>query len=69
MSLGDTLDREPKDISDPNPKELTLRRAVRRHNSQSADRKKKANTTMFMKTSSFRFAEINNYLVPGTYDR
>ena len=24
---------------------------------------------MFMKTSSFRFAEIINYLVPGTYDR
>ena len=41
VSLGDTLDREPPGICDPNPKELTLRRAVRRHNSQSADRKKK----------------------------
>lgn len=28
--------------------------------------RKKANTTMFMKTNGFRFADIVNYLWPGT---
>lgn len=128
MSLGDTLDREPKHICDPNPKELIhrfmeeLERSRRRiraavwatfmpegvemllkrcrkaikewcdqvlvlgfnrgrydlnlikehfvetlaDTTDKVQVGKKANTTLFMKTSGLRFVDIINYLAPGT---